>query len=120
MNAEKIAFETVQEATDAIDAIGSTNSELMATRAVHLNVIVRDVPGMEARLLKMAYNDVGAEVAVSHEAYYEEEGAMTDMIVMGSLYQHREVRRVLADNPVVRPLVAAVEAVVENSPETRT
>ena len=116
MYAEKIVFAAVEEATKAIDALGSSNSEMMATRAIHINVLIRDVPGTEARLLKRAYNDVGAEVAISHEAFYEEEDSVTDIIVMGSVYQHREVRRILIDNAAVAPLIAAVKAVVEIAP----
>lgn len=118
MKAEKIVIDSVQQAARAIDALGSTNSELMATRAVHINVLVRDIPGQEARLLKRTYNDVGAEVAVSHDVYYEEEGAVTDMIVMGTVYQHREVRRILRDTPLAARLIAAIEVVVENASET--
>jgi len=119
MQAEKIALNSVSEAVAAIEAIGSSNSELMATRAIHINVLLRRVPGAEARALKKAYNDVGAEAAISHEAYYEKNGAVTDMIVMGSIYQHREVRRVLADAPGLRPLTSALEAAVENAPEAK-
>ena len=118
MKAEKISIDTVQQATRAIDALGSTNSEIMATRAVHINVLARDVPGQEARLLKRTYNDVGAEVAVSHDVYYEKEGAVTDIIVMGTVYQHREVRRILGESPMSAPLIAAIEVVVENASET--
>ncbi len=118
MEAEKIVLESVGRAVEAIDAVGSSNSEMMATRAVHINVMVRQVPGSDALALKRAYNDVGAEAAVSHDAYYEKEGAVTDMIVMGSVYHHREVRRILADNPVLQPLLNLVAQVVENAPET--
>jgi len=118
MTAEKILLTSVREATDAIDLVGSNNSALMATRAIHINVLLRVVPGDEARLLKWTYNDVGAEAAISRQAYQEEEGAVTDMIVMGTVYQHREVRRVLADNPALRPWIDAIENVVENATET--
>jgi len=119
MQAEKIELKCVADAVAAIDAVGSTNSELMATRAIHVNVLLRGVPGPEARSLKKAYNDVGAEAAISHEAYYEKNGAVTDLIAMGSIYQHREVRRVLADVAALRPLTSALEAAVENAPETK-
>jgi hypothetical protein len=119
MTAEKILLTSVREATDAIDLVGSNNSALMATRAIHINVLLRMVPGDEARLLKWTYNDVGAEAAISRQAYQEEEGAVTDMIVMGTVYQHREVRRVLADNPALRRWIHAIENVVENATETR-
>lgn len=117
MHAEKILLKNVADAVAAIEAVGSTNSELMATRAIHINVLLRRVPGAEARVLKKAYNDVGAEAAISHEAYYEENGSVTDMIVMGSVYQHREVRRILADAAALRPFTSALEAAVENAPE---
>ncbi|MCA1961415.1 MAG: hypothetical protein LDL33_11540 [Desulfomonile sp.] len=120
MQAEKIVLKSVADAVAAINAVGSTNSELMATRAIHINVLIRGVPGAEARALKKAYNDVGAEAAISHEAYYEKNGAITDMIAMGSIYQHREVRRVLADTVALRPLISALEAAVENAPEARS
>ncbi len=117
MDAQRIEFESVEEATEALDALGSSNSEMMATRAIHMNVLVREVKGSHARVVKEAYNEVGAEAAVSHEAYYGEEGAVTDMIVMGSVYQHREVRRILADDPTVRHLIIALERIVETGPE---
>jgi len=118
MASERILLKTVRQAVEAINALGSSNSEIMGARAVHINVLVRQVPGFSALVLKRAYNEVGAEAAVSHDAYYGIEGAITDMIVMGSLYQHREVRRILADNPVVKTLIAELEAVVETAPET--
>jgi hypothetical protein len=119
MTAEKILLISVREATEAIDLLGSNNSALMATRAIHINVRLRSVPGEEARLLKWTYNDVGAEAAISRDAYQGEEGAITDMIVMGTVYQHREVRRVLTDNPKLRRWIDAIENVVENAGETR-
>lgn len=119
MTAEKIELHSVREATEAIDRLGSNNSRLMATRAIHINVLVREVPGPEARVLKALYNDVGVEAAISNQAYKAEQGAVTDMIVMGTLYQHREVRRVLAEDPQTRPWIEAIESVVENTPETR-
>jgi len=113
MEAEKIELSSAAEATEAIDKLGSDNSRLMATRALHVNVLVKQVPGADARLLKSVYNDIGAEAAISRHAYREEEGAVTDMIVMGTLYQHCEVRRVLKGNAVIKPLLDAIEAVVE-------
>jgi hypothetical protein len=113
MNAERVFFRTIEEATAAIDAIGSSNSQMMATRAVYVNVLIRQVPENRARLLKRTYKEVGAEVAISHEAYYETEDVVTDMIVMGSVYQHREVRRILTDNPAMGPLIAEIGAVIE-------
>ena len=115
MHAEKIEFSSVDQAVAALDALGSSNSEIMATRAVHINVLVQRVPGREALTLKRAYNEVGAEAGISHDAYNETEGAVTDMIIMGTLYQHREVRRIMAGSSAVANLLRAVEAVVEAS-----
>jgi len=120
MIAERIEFSSVEDARGAIDGIGSGNSEIMATRAVHINVVVRDVPGPEARFLKTVYNDVGAEAAISHAAYFQEAGALTDMIVMGSLYQHREVRRILRGNPTFVGLIDAIKRVVEHTREMQS
>ena len=88
----------------------------MATRAIHVNVLVKEAPAEEARLLKKIYNDIGAEVAISHEAYHEEDDVLTDIIVMGTVYQHREAKRVLSDNPSIQNWISAIEAVVENAP----
>jgi hypothetical protein len=118
MIAQQIQFRSVADARAAIDGIGSGNSEIMATRAVHVNVLVRGVAGPEARFLKTVYNDVGAEAAISHEAYFQEPGAQTDMIVMGSIYQHREVRRILRGNPTFVRLIDAIISVVEDTQET--
>jgi len=115
MNAERVFFRTIEEAIVAIDAIGASNSQMMATRSVYVNVLIRQVPGNFARLLKRTYNEVGAEVAISYEAYYETEDAVTDMIVMGSLYQHREARRILMDNQELGPLIAEIGAVVDTA-----
>jgi hypothetical protein len=117
MDARKIEFSSMREAIQAIDAVGSGNSRFMAGRAIHINVLIRKVPGFEAKLLKATYNEIGAEAAISHHAYHEEEGAVTDMIVMGTVYQHREVKRILIENPQVQPWVEEIEKVVESSPE---
>ncbi len=117
MDASKIIFRSVGQAIAELNRIGSGNSRMMANRAIHINILLKDVPGPEARFLKAVYNDIGAEAAISHQAYYEEEGAVTDMVVMGTVYQHREVKRILVDNHKVRHLVEAIESVVENSPE---
>jgi hypothetical protein len=119
MDARKIVLDSIEEATAAIDELGSDNSHFMASRAIHINVLVRQVPGREARFLKTVYNDIGAEVAISRQAYFEEQGVVTDMIVMGTIYQHREVRRILKDNQKIQPWLEAIETVVENAPETR-
>jgi hypothetical protein len=117
MDARSVTFQNVQDAIDAIDALGSSNSVMMGTRALHFNVLLSQVPAPAARLLKKAYNEVGAEVAISHSAFYGEECAATEALVMGTLYQHREVRRILAENPEMKDLTAALEAVLENAPE---
>lgn len=117
MEAERIEFQSAREGASAIDGLGASNSELMATRAIHINVFVRAVPRKEARSLKSVYNEIGAEVAVSHGTYYEEEGPPTDMIVMGSLYHHREARRIVAEDARLRPLIREIERVVEAVPE---
>jgi len=118
MKAEKIEFESIRAAEGALDRIGSGNSRLMASRAVHINVLVRQVPGDDARTLKRAYNEIGAEAAVSKQVYEQEQGAATDMIVMGTVYQHREVRRVLTANPAAKPWLDVIEEVVETAKET--
>jgi hypothetical protein len=118
MEARKIEFRSIREAIEAIDAVGSGNSRFMAGRAIHINVLVRKAPGFEAKLLKAAYNDIGAEVAISNHAYREQEGAVTDMIVMGTLYQHREVRRILMENREIQPWLREIEKVVENAEES--
>jgi hypothetical protein len=119
MIAEKMEFDSVEEATRAIDGLGSNNSRMMATRAIHINILLRHVPGTDARFIKTVYNDIGAETAISKDAYYEEPGAVTDMLVMGTVYQHREVRRILGENPHFHELIQAIELVVENAPESR-
>lgn len=118
MTAVRLSFASIREATEAIDRVGSDNGPFMATRAIHLNVLLRDVPGNDARVLKGIYNDVGAEAAISREAYRGEEGgSVTDMIVMGTVYQHREVRRILVDNSQLRPWTEKIEQVVEKAAE---
>jgi len=91
----------------------------MATRAIHINVFMERVPGHEARFIKTVYNDIGAEAAISSQAYYEEEGAVTDMVVMGTVYQHREVRRILTGNPTIQPWIDTIWQVVETADECR-
>lgn len=119
MDARKIEFSSMREAIEGLDAVGSGNSRFMASRAIHINVLIRKVPGFEAKLLKTAYNDIGAEVAISHRAYHDHEGAVTDMIVMGTVYQHREVKRILLESPRIQPWLKEIEMVVENAEETR-
>ena len=38
MDARKIVLDSIREATAAIEGLGSNNSRLMASRAVHINV----------------------------------------------------------------------------------
>jgi hypothetical protein len=117
MKAERIRLDSVEKAREAIDAVGANNSEFMATRAVHINILLRQVPGVEALFLKRTYNDIGAEAAISSHAYQEEEGAVTDVLVMGTIYHHREVRRILTNSSRVQPWIAAIAHLVEQSPE---
>lgn len=117
MIAQKIQFQSVKSASEAIDSLGSNNSQLMASRAIHINLIIRQVPGLYAKSLKKIYNEIGAEVAISRQAYYEDEGAVTDMIIMGTVYQHREARRILIDEQRLKPYIDAIWHAVENSEE---
>ena len=119
MKADKIVLSSIAKATEIIDALGSNNSKMMASRAVHINVLMMQVPGPEARFIKTVYNDIGAEAAISHQAYYEEDGAVTDMVVMGTVYQHREVRRILSGNPKIQPWIDAISQAVENASEAQ-
>jgi hypothetical protein len=117
MDLKIMDFENVQEAINAIEAVGASNSVMMGTRALHFNVLISGVPAAHARALKKAYNEVGAEAAISHAAYYEEECETTDVLAMGTLYQHREARRVLEDKPALSDIVRAVTAEVEKAPK---
>ncbi|MDR3604388.1 MAG: hypothetical protein P4L38_07130 [Syntrophaceae bacterium] len=119
MIAEKIQFDSVKSASEAIDSVGSNNSELMASRAIHINLIIRQARGVDAKSLKKIYNEIGAEVAISRQAYYEEKDAITDMIIMGTVYQHREARRILVDSNSLKPYVDAISAAIQNSDEVR-
>ncbi len=117
MIAEKIKFDSVKCAIEAIDLLGSNNSEMMASRAIHVNLIIRQAPGVYAKSIKKVYNEIGAEVAISSEAYYEEQDVVTDMIVMGTVYQHREARRILEHAHQLKPFIDAISAAIENSDE---
>ncbi|MGC8657968.1 MAG: hypothetical protein ACP5U1_02745 [Desulfomonilaceae bacterium] len=117
MIAEKIEFDSLKSATEAIDSVGSNNSELMASRAIHINLIIRQVPGTDAKSLKKIYNEIGAEIAISRQAYFEEKNAITDMIIMGTVYQHREARRLLVDSEHLKPYVEAISNAIQNSDE---
>lgn len=113
MLAEQIELKTVKNAIEAIESLGANNSDMMASRAIHVNLLIRQVPGVQARFVKTVYNDIGAEVAISSDAYYEKAGCVTDMLVMGTIYQHREVRRILDGNPEIKPIIDAISSVVE-------
>lgn len=119
MLAERIELRSMGQARKAIEALGSSNSEIMAARAIHVNIVLRSVPGNDARVIKAYYNDVGAEAAISNPAYKGEEDVVTDMIVMGTVYQHREVRRVLGESQAsIQRWIAAIEGIVNAAPET--
>ncbi len=115
MLAEMIELKNVKSATEAIEGVGANNTGMMATRAIHVNLLIRRVPGAQAKFVKTVYNDIGAEVAISSDAYYEKDGTMTDMLVMGTIYQHREVRRILDGNRETKPIVEAIAIVVEEA-----
>lgn len=113
MKAEKAQLNTLEEVRETIDKIGARNSEMMAARGVYANILVRDAPGSLARLLKRHYNDVGGEVALSYNVWLEKEGAMTDILVMGSLHQHGEVRAALGTIPEIRDLLKAIKSALD-------
>jgi hypothetical protein len=119
MDAHRINLDSIRAAVEALDRIGTGNSRLMAQRAIHINVLLRQVPGSDARRLKEAYNEIGAEAAVNRRVYAREEGADTDMIVMGTVYQHREVRRIMAHDPALCLWLDAIKTVVENCEEAQ-
>ncbi|MGD9817550.1 MAG: hypothetical protein AB7V04_02510 [Desulfomonilaceae bacterium] len=115
MLAEKIHLENIEKAVEAIDAVGANNSPMMAARAIHVNLLIRKVSGSQAKFVKTVYNDIGAEVAISSDAYFEKEGCVTDMLVMGTIYQHREVKRILDGNPEIKPIIDAISLMVEKA-----
>ncbi len=119
MEAKRIRLDSIEQATRAIDALGSDNSAFMATRAVHINILIKNVPGNHARNLKRVYNDIGAEAAISSAAYHEEENVITDMIVMGTVYHHREAKRILAASPDIAPLLEAIDKILQNAAEAQ-
>jgi hypothetical protein len=119
MDARIIRFSSIAQAYDAIDRVGSGNTRMMASRAIHINVLLKQVPGPDAKSLKTVYNEIGAEAAISSSAYNEEDGAITDMIVMGTLYQHREVRRILMHDTRMAPWITKIKELVENAEESR-
>lgn len=117
---QKLHLNSVAEATQAIDKLGASNSKFMATRAIHLNIGLKEVQASHARSLKQVYNEVGAEAAISHDAYMGHFDGTTDMILMGTVYQHREVCRVLAGYLEFHDFVETISAIVENAPETQS
>lgn len=113
MIVKKIHANTQDELCEAMAKLGARNTEMMSLRGIYRNLIVTDVPGPHARILKRYYNDVGAEVAISHDAWLEKEGVVTDILVMGSLYQHGAVRAALATVPEMQDLLTAIKASLE-------
>ena len=83
---------------------------MMATRGVYHNILVIDVPGAHARMLKRYYYDVGREVATSHDAWLEKDDTVTDILVMGSLYHRIEVRAAPAIGTEIQDLLNAIKA----------
>ena len=69
MDARKINLDSVKAAMEALDRIGTGNSSLMAQRAIHINILLRQVSGPDARRLKKTYNEIGAEAAVNQRVY---------------------------------------------------
>jgi hypothetical protein len=110
MVAKQVQFNTVDELRENMHRLGAKNTEMMALRGIYRNILVKDVLGAHARLLKRLYNDVGAEVAISHDAWLEKDGAVTEILVMGSLYQHSEVRAALATVAEIQYLLNAIKA----------
>ncbi len=119
MSAKKVAFQSVSEATTAVESLGANNAAMMAGRALHINIRLTQVPGSEAKQIKTFYNEIGAEAAISSAAYYEEEGAITDMIVMGTIYHHREAKRVLQTRDDLKKWIDVISDVVESSSEAK-
>jgi NAD/NADP transhydrogenase alpha subunit len=113
MKSNRIGVDSLDELRAAIDKLGARNSDMMAHRGIYGNVMVEKVPGVHARLLKRHYNDVGAEVAISHDAWLEKEDAVTDILVMGSLYQHGEVRAALAAVSEIQDLLTAIKEALD-------
>ena len=75
MDACKISLDSIRAAVEALDRIGTGNSRIMAGRAIHINVLIKQVPGADARHLKAAYNEIGAEAAVSSQVYARRGGS---------------------------------------------
>jgi hypothetical protein len=117
MKAKRIQFSSLRDAVDAIESIGAGNGLMMAGKALHVNILLYSVPGPQAKKLKAAYNDIGAEAAISSDAYFEKEGAITDMIIMGTIYQHREVRRILSGLEELADHLTRIAEIVDLSHE---
>lgn len=109
MIAQRLELDSVEELRDTINRLGAKNTDMMATRGVYRNVLVKDVPGTHARMLKRYYNDVGAEVAISHDAWLEKDGVITDILVMGSVFHHSEVRAALSTVAELQELLAVIK-----------
>jgi hypothetical protein len=110
MNTQIIKADSEESLSAMIAGLGAKNVEMMARRGVYANILVKDVPGAHARLLKRHYNDVGGEVAISHDAWLEKKDAVTDILVMGSIHQHGEVRAALGSSPELQPILDAIKA----------
>jgi hypothetical protein len=113
MIAKKVQIERAEQLLETMDKLGARNTDMMALRGIYRNIIVKDVPGAHARMLKRHYNDVGAEVAISHDAWLEKDGVVTDILVMGSLYQHSEVRAAMATVSEIQTLLSAIKAALD-------
>jgi len=113
MIAKKVQIESADQLLETMDKLGARNTDMMALRGIYRNIIVKDVHGAHARMLKRHYNDVGAEVAISHDAWLEKDGVVTDILVMGSLYQHGEVRAALGAVSEIQDLLTAIKVALE-------
>lgn len=113
MIAKKVQVESADQLLETMDKLGARNTDMMALRGIYRNIIVKDVPGAHARMLKRHYNDVGADVAISHDAWLEKEGVVTDILIMGSLYQHGEVRAAMATVSEIQTLLSAIKEALE-------
>ncbi len=119
MDAKIVEFTTLDEAAETIHGIGAENSGMMAGRSIHINIRVKDIPGYLAKRIKYTYNELGAEAAISAPAYREEEGVITDMIIMGTVYQHREAKRILMDVAELQGWLVLISRLVDESDMVR-
>jgi hypothetical protein len=113
METRVLKLESIEQATQAIEEIGASNSEFMATRAIQVNCRLSNVPAQKARAIKKVYNEVGAEAAISHDAFYDEGADSTDMIVMGTVAHHREARRVVENREDLKEITESINGAVE-------